>query len=237
MSDSPPDLDLLSRVPDPFSSQEGGQDGTGPLPAPPALPTAASPARADHARRLGVVVALALVFQAAWVALASHKLPLDEYSLHHLVFGLGLPLVAAGLTGVIATSRGRRGLGVSASWLGAGMAAATLLFVGLTLATAPADHDASAMAFLDRAMRCVVQAVVLGAVALGLVSYAFRRAFVTASTWRTAALGVACGGLAAATMSLACFHREAMHVVVGHGAMIVVGGIVGAIVGRRFTRV
>ena len=232
MSGPPPDLALLSRVPDPLAPEDDG----GALPAPPVLPTTAAPTRADHRRRLWVVVALALVVQAVWITLARHKLPLEEYSMHHLMFGLGLPLVAAGLTWAIANRRGRMGLGAPASWLGASMAVATLLFVGLTLATAPADPGVSAMTFLDGAGRCLVQAVVLGGVALGLVTYAFRRAFVTASTWRTAALGVACGGLAAATMSLACFHREAMHVVVGHGAMMVVGGIVGAIVGRRITR-
>jgi len=53
---------------------------------------------------------------------------------------------------------------------------------------------------------------------------------------RRAALGVACGGLAAASMSLCCFHREMLHVLIGHGSMMLVGGVAGALLGRRFTR-
>ena len=225
----PPDLDRLSRVPDPF-------EGDDKLPAPPPLPAVAAPTRAEHHRRLLVAVAATLLLQAVWIALSRHALPLREVTVHHVVFGLGVPLVAAAVTWLLATSRGRAGLGAPASWLALGIALATLLFVTATLATAPADQDASGLAFADRALRCMVQAGVLGVVSLGVFAIAFRNAFVAASTWRTAAIGVACGALAAATMSLACFHREAMHVLLGHGWMIVAGGVAGALVGRRFTR-
>jgi hypothetical protein len=147
-----------------------------------------------------------------------------------------VPLLATAVTWLLATRSGRRGLGAPTSWLALGIALATLLFVTTTLATAPVDQEVSVAVFADLAVRCAVQAGVLGAVSLGVFAMAFRNAFVAASTWRTAAIGVACGALAASTMSLACFHQGAMHVLLGHGWMIAAGGIAGAVVGRRFTR-
>lgn len=238
MSGAPPDLDrldgldrLLSQVPDPF-----GHDAA-PLPAPPVLPAIAAPSREQHHMRLLAAVALALLFQCAWIAIAKHRPTLDDaLTSGHLVFGLGLPLLAMALAWWAATRPGRGGLGSSAAGLAVVIAVAPLLFAMTTMAVSPADQDASTWAFLDRAVRCVALASVPCAVSLGLLAFAFRRAFAAASTWRTAALGVACGALAAATMSLCCFHREAMHVVIGHGSMLLVGGLVGALIGRRFTR-
>jgi hypothetical protein len=37
-------------------------------------------------------------------------------------------------------------------------------------------------------------------------------------------------------MSLACWHVGALHVIFGHGAMMVVGGVAGALLGRQVTR-
>jgi hypothetical protein len=37
-------------------------------------------------------------------------------------------------------------------------------------------------------------------------------------------------------MSLACWHDGALHIVVGHGTMMMVGGAAGALLGRRITR-
>jgi len=224
---------LLAQVPDPFSH---GRDAATPLPAPPILPSVAAPTRVQHRARLLAALGAAILVQAVWIAMAKHRIALDAITLQHLLFGLGVPLVAAGLAWWAATTRGRAGLGAPAAWLATGIALSPLLFALSTLASAPPDLDATTWAFLDRAARCVAASAALCAVSLGLLAYAFRHAFAAASTWRTAALGVACGALAAATMSLACFHREAMHVVIGHGSMMLVGGLVGALLGRRFTR-
>ncbi len=231
MSGQPSDLDLLARVPDPFSHDAS------PLPAPPTLPPGVAPSRARHRGRLLAALAVALLFQGLWIAISRHRPSLDDaLAADHLLFGLGVPLLAMSLAWWAATRRGRGGLGSTAAGLAVVIAVAPLLFAVTTLAVSPADHDASTWAFLDRAARCVASASVPCAISLGLLAFAFRHAFAAASTWRTAALGVACGALAAATMSLSCFHREAMHVLVGHGSMLIVGALVGALVGRRFTR-
>ena len=74
----------------------------------------------------------------------------------------------------------------------------------------------------------------LGPLALGL--WAFRRAFAAAAGWRTAAVGVAAGGLAAATMSLACPITTAAHVIVGHGLAMIVAGLAGALLAPAIAR-
>jgi hypothetical protein len=231
MSGEPPDLGLLSRVPDPYAGDAA------PLPSPPVLPAGAAPTRAEHRRHLLVAIAIALLFQAALIAVAKHRTTLDDALVPgHLVFGLGVPLLAMGLAWWAATRPGRGGLGSSAAVLAVVITVAPVLFALTTLAVAPPDPDASTWAMLDRAGRCAALAGLLCAVSLALLAFAFRHAFVAASTWRTAALGVACGGLAAASMSLCCFHREMLHVLIGHGSMMLVGGVAGALLGRRFTR-
>ena len=71
---------------------------------------------------------------------------------------------------------------------------------------------------------------------MAMLTWVFRHAFVAASAWRSAALGVACGALGASTMTLACSHGEALHVIVAHGSMMVIGGGLGALLGRTIAR-
>jgi hypothetical protein len=109
-----------------------------------------------------------------------------------------------------------------------------VLFAVATLMASPLD--AGEGHFWNLAARCmgVTALLTVGPLVLGVV--VFRHAFAAASAWRTAALGVACGAMTAATMSVACWHVGALHVIVGHGAMMVVGGVAGALLGRQVTR-
>jgi hypothetical protein len=168
--------------------------------------------------------------------MSRHRVAASDLTPLRIALSLGVPLAAAVIVWSAATRAGSRGLGARAATLGAAIASAPVLFALATLASAPADQDPSALAFLDKAVRCALGAGLLCGVGLGLLAFAFRRAFVAASGWRTAALGTACGALSAATLSLSCFHTEALHVLVGHGSMMLVGGAVGALLGRRFTR-
>lgn len=231
MSSEPPDLDRLMQVPDPFGSDADA------LPAPAALPFTPSPTRARHLGRLLVAVALTLALQVVWIVRSRHAVALVELTPLRLAVGLGAPLGAALAVWRIATQRGSLGLGPSRAWLSGGIVAAPLLFALTTLAVAPADHDPSVAIFVGKAMPCLLSTAVLCGVALTLAAVAFRRAFAAGSVWRMTAVGTACGALAAATMSLACFHTEALHLLVGHGSMMLVGGVAGALLGRRFTRI
>jgi hypothetical protein len=169
-----------------------------------------------------------------WVVLVERRRDLGSLPAWSVALGLLIPLAAAALAFRAVSSKGRRGLGVPTSWLAALCTFPPALFVVATLATRPPDADAGH--FWDLAVRCMGVTSVLTAVPLALGAGVFRHAFVAASTWRTAALGVACGALAAATMSLACWHDGALHIVVGHGTMMMVGGAAGALLGRRITR-
>jgi hypothetical protein len=101
----------------------------------------------------------------------------------------------------------------------------------------PSTSDRAHSVFWRGAVGCAAVTAVLTAGPLVLGMLAFRHAFVASSRWRTGALGVACGALAAATMDFTCSDPTALHVVVGHGTAMVAGGLAGAFLGSRITRV
>jgi hypothetical protein len=221
------DLQRLQEIPDPFAPSE----------LPPSMapfPRGASPTRADRARRSVLTAAVVLAYEVGWVVVVERRRDIATIPAWSLALGLLIPLAASTLAFGAVSARGRRGLGLPASWLAVLCALAPVLFGALTLATSPPDTDTGR--FWDLAVRCMGVTMLLTAVPLAMGAWVFRHAFVAASTWRTAALGGACGGLAAATMSLACWHSGALHIVVGHGTMMLVGGAAGALLGRRITR-
>jgi hypothetical protein len=222
------DLEGLGRIPDPFAEAVGAA-----VPAPASPPATTSPTRADVGKRRLVAAAAAVLFEVVWVAFVERRHDLGALPAWSIALGIAVPLGAAALALGAANGKGRLGLGAPALWLASLCTAAPLVFGALTLAISPADEDGR---FWELAVRCVGVSAVLTTPPLVLVVVAFRGAFVTASTWRTAALGVACGGLAAATMSLVCTHTGGLHVVLGHGLMMLVGGGVGALLARRITQ-
>jgi len=219
------DLRRLADIPDPFSEGAG---------KPPRRhgerPTAPSPPRARvHGLRVGAVV-LAALSQAAWLTLVEHRSDLAASSPWALLLGIGIPLVAATVALAAAARPGALGLGESMVRLGALVALSVAVFVVGTLLAAPPDTEAGW--FWGHALRCMAVTAALAAAPLALGVWSYRHAYVAAPAWRSAGLGVAAGALAAATMSLACSNDGALHVLVGHGAMMLVGGVVGAALGR-----
>jgi hypothetical protein len=223
------DLGRLAEIPDPLERPAAS--------APRALDTAAwpaSPTRA-HARTARVAALVtALLFNGAWIAFVERRRDLAALSPGSVALGLAIPLVAGviALAGVVRP--GTRGLGVRLVELVALVCASPLLFAIGTLVTLRAVGEPGA--FAGPALRCVGVSAILAATPLVVAVLVMRRSFVSAAAWRTAALGVACGGLAAATMSVACANNEPMHVLVAHGAMMLVGGVAGAWLGVRVTR-
>jgi hypothetical protein len=222
------DLERLEGIPDPFADA-----GSSASAGAPALPATASPTRADVRRRRVAAAVAAALYEVAWVALVEHRHDLGSLPAWSLVLGLAVPLGAAALALGAASGSGRLGLGAPARWLALLCVAAPVLFAVVTLVTSPHDEDGP---FWSLAGRCMAVTALLTAPPVALAVVAFRRAFVAASAWRTAALGIACGALAAATMSLVCWHAGGLHIVVGHGALMVVAGAVGALLGRSVTR-
>ncbi|HEY1690615.1 MAG TPA: NrsF family protein [Polyangiaceae bacterium] len=220
------DLERLAEIPDPF----GG--AARPVAAAPPMP-AGSPTRRDVRRRRAVAAAAVLVYEVGWLLVVEHRADLSELPGTSIAIGLLLPLVAAAVALVGCRVPGRRGLGAPVAWLLSLCVLPAALFALGTLATSPPDTEGH---FWSLVVRCMGVTALLTAGPLALGGLVFRRAFAAASQWRTAALGAACGAIAAATMSLACRHSGALHVILGHGAMILVGGAVGALVLGRVTR-
>jgi hypothetical protein len=221
------DLDLrrLADIPDPFSE---------PAARPPRSsgerPLAASPSRA-HVRGFRLLaVAIALVSQAAWLALVEHRNDMTASSPGALLLGMAIPLAAAAVALSAAARPGALGLGESLSRLSTLLPLSLAVFVTGTLFVA--QKDAEVGSFWNHAARCMAVSAVLAAAPLALGVWSFRHAFAAAAPWRCAGLGVAAGALAAATMSLACSNGGALHVLAGHGAMMLAGGVVGAALGR-----
>jgi hypothetical protein len=218
----------LLDVPDPLARSQHA-------PPMPPLPAVKSPTRAERKRSLTFVIAAAVLYQIVWVAFVEHRADMGSSSTALLVLGVVAPLILGIVALRAAMASGRRGLGVSVNALAASMVGTPILFALTSIAIAAKMTDETAP-FWDRAIRCIAVTCALTAPPLALSIVVFRRAFVAASAWRTALLGVAWGAFGAATMGLACSHGEALHVIVAHGSMMLVGGILGALVGRSITR-
>ena len=224
------DLDLkrMGEIPDPFAGPLRG-------PAPERIqPAGASPTRSQVRRKRAIAAAAAVAYEVGWVLVVERRRDLGQLPAWTIALGLVIPLASAALALAAVTGAGRRGLGAPASWLAALTLMPPFLFSVATLVVGPLD--AGEGHFWNLAVRCMGITALLTAGPLALGALVFRHAFAAASVWRTAALGVACGAMAAATMSLACWHVGALHAIVGHGAMMLVGGVAGALLGRHFTR-
>jgi hypothetical protein len=219
----------LDEIGDPFAVEAGA-----PLRPPPSV--AKIPARTRSRTRwfrLGILVEVLLV-EAAWLVLRETRPDLGSLSASQIALGLAVPLLAAAVALAAASRTGPRGLGLSASRVAGLAVAAPFLFVLGTLLAAPPDPGDRL--FWIHAAGCATVTAILTVAPLGLGLWAYRRAFVGASTWRAAAVGVAAGGLAAATMSLACPISSASHVILGHGAIMLVAGLAGALLAPAVAR-
>jgi hypothetical protein len=226
------DLQRLGEIPDPFA---GASARLAPRP-PPAEVRAAmgpSPARGRvRSLRAGAFV-IAVAYEIA--ALAVYKVRPDVASLPAWQLALGFLIPAAGALFALgaAVRGGDRGLGESPVRLRALTLAAPTLFVLATWIALPHRGDA---AFWAHALDCMVTTAVLGAVPVLFAAWVMRRSFAAAAGWRAAAMGIACGALAATAISLVCANEDAGHVLVGHGTAMLVLGLLGAIAGSRFAR-
>jgi hypothetical protein len=223
------DLDRLAEIPDPFAGSAK------PLaPRVSLAPTRRSPDR-NRTRVIRLAAAAAaLLCDAAWVAFVERRQDLASVPPSRLALGLAIPLAAAALALSAVTRRGRAGLGETKARVVTLAIASPALFAVATVLVAPAE--APDALFWRHAVGCIFVSALLAVGPLALGVLAFRHAFAMASVWRAAAVGVASGALAAATMTIVCSIGGAAHALVGHGAMMVIGGVVGAMFGARVCR-
>jgi hypothetical protein len=219
------DFAPLAEFPDPV-------DGIGQVPVPPrpATPPVRPLTRSGLAQRRTFALCGAVVYECAWLWIFNKRADLSSTPATTLIAEVTIPLAAAALALAAATARGPRGLGVTKARLIPLALMAPLFFVTMTLFAGPADVDPES--FWPHALRCFLVTGVLGFGPLALAAWSFRRTFLTASAWRMAALGMGCSACAAAGMSLICSVGSPAHVLVGHGGLIVVAGIGGALLGR-----
>jgi hypothetical protein len=226
------DLNRLGEIGDPFAGDAGA-------PIRPA-DRARFPLRASSPTRSGVqkvrVAALvaALLYEGAWLVFVERRPDLGTASPGALAAGIAIPLCAAALALAAAARKGPIGLGAPAARVAALAVAAPLLFAVATAVTAPTE--AGDPLFWRHAVGCMTVTAVLALGPMALALWAFRHAFAVAAGWRTAAMGVAVGALSASTMSLACPHTYAAHVIVGHGVVMIVTAVVGGLLAPILAR-
>jgi hypothetical protein len=226
------DLRQLGEIPDPFAAATGRPAPAAPSPEVRAA-MGASRARGYVRSQRAAALLIAVAYEV--VAVVAYKMRPGVASLPAWQLALGFLIPAAGaLVALGAAVRGGvRGLGESAARLRMLTLGVPALFA---LATWIALPHAGDPAFWPHALDCMMTTAILGAVPVLLAAWVMRRSFVTAAGWRTALMGVACGALATTAISLVCANEDAGHVLVGHGAAILVLGVLGAIAGSRLAR-
>jgi hypothetical protein len=223
------EVERFADIPDPYADV-----GTAPPLRVEPKRWASSPIQSQvRALRFAAVVA-AVLYDAAWPGLIERRPDLRFLSPFEVALGLAIPLGAGALALSAVAPWGYRGLGQAKARVLTLVIASPLVFALATLLTAPAQVDSHR--FWRSAMGCALVTALLASGPLALGILAFRRAFVAASFWRTAALGVGSGALAVATMSVVCPIRSASHLLIGHGTLMLLAGIVGALLGRRLCR-
>jgi hypothetical protein len=225
------DLDLarFAEIPDPFAISVKPLE-----PRVIAARMGRSPGR-DRTRAVRVAAAAgALLCDAGWVAFVERRHDLASVPSYRLALGFTIPLAAAALALSAVTRRGKAGLGETKARVVTLAIASPALFAAATVLVTPAESPDAL--FWRHAAGCILVSALLAVGPLALGVLAFRHAFAMASVWRAAAVGVASGALAAATMTFVCSIGGAAHAVLGHGAMMVIGGVVGGILGGRVCR-
>ncbi len=225
----PIDIPSMSDVPDPLAAIDE-------WPMPPRRGGALvdSPTRRHVAAARATALGAALLYEIAWVFVMTKREDLPTMPRAVLAIELVIPLLASLFALAAAAAPDARGLGPPKGRMMVLTILSPLIFVGATLLASPADVDAEP--FVMHAFRCFAWTAVYSAGPLVLAMWAFRRSFVAAAGWRSAALGMACGAAGAATMSLVCSVGSPAHVLVGHGGMMLVGAVAGALLGNRFGR-
>lgn len=147
-------------------------------------------------------------------------------------------LLIAIVTTVIATSRGRSGLGERVSLLRwSALAVGPLSLVPMALLmNMGADHGAFEQHLDPWGLPCFAISTAIAAVSLIVLVRELRRSVPVAAGWRAAALGSAAGAWAGLALLLHCPSAEPQHLAVGHLLPIMLFPLAGLWVAQRFLR-
>lgn len=221
------DLERLRDIPDPIV---GPASRALAPPLPSLLPS--SPTRASVRRSRWLALFGALAYGAGMLAMMGVRSDIATAARIPLALGVLGPLAAAALAIRAAADTGLRGLANSADRI-AILVGGPIVFLALAAALLGTDVRGDHWWF-STAM-CLAGSLVLTTGPLALAVMAFRRSFATRARLRTVALGVGSGAVAVAALHLQCPIDEHLHLLFGHGAALVLGGVVGLLL-ARFTR-
>ena len=227
------DLDRIGDVPDPLA-------GLDERPLPPLRVAAApSPTRSHVASARMIAFGAALLYEAAWLLVMNKRDDLHALGPVKLLFEVAIPIGAAVLALTAAAAPGERSLGEPKARLATLAILSPALFVVATIALSSAAPvgESDSGSFWLHCFRCFAWTSLYSAGPMVLAGWAFRRSFVVAPAWRTAALAMACAATGAATMTFVCSVGSPAHVLIGHGGMMFVAALIGAALGRRFGEV
>jgi hypothetical protein len=120
-------------------------------------------------------------------------------------------------------------------------AIAALVFLGplsfsLSALAMPAPRGHAGDASLLPVLVCLDITLLWAALPLVAAAVSLRRAFSGGAVWRSALIGAAAGLFSGATMNLHCPNVAPLHMMLGHGVPVIVGGLVGAFIIARWLR-
>lgn len=222
------DLQRIADVPDPLATL-----AQVPLRAHP-VPTARSRTRSRVASIRATALGAALLYEGLWLAFMNKRDDLHTIAPLRLFFEVAVPVGAAALA-LTAAAPGKRGLAKPRTRLATLTLLAPVLFAAAAILLSIASGGrADSAPFWPHSLRCFGWTSLYSAGPMVFAAWAFRRSFLGAPAWRTAAVAVACAATGAATMSLICSSEGPAHVIVGHGGAMLVAALVGAALGGRF---
>jgi hypothetical protein len=224
------DLSFLKEIPDPVASA--------PQLAPPSTPrfASASPVRSGTQRSRLLAAAVSVLWLAAHLGAYGLREDLQRLPPSYLLLQAGLPALLGAASLWLALAPGKLGLGVSIS-LVSGLAVLGPLSFWLMAAGVPAPYaQGPAENFWLGSLLCMDITLAWAAVPLLLAALVLRRAFPSATLWRSALVGAAVGLFCGAAINLHCANVHPSHLLAGHGTPIVLATLLGGMVVSRWTR-
>lgn len=216
--------DPFGDIPDPLSA------AAPPAARPVRLPELAPSLERTQVRNRRIA---ALVGSLAWLALHlavfGVRRDFGQLPLGYAVAQILVPFTVAVVALVVALGSGRLGLGVRMGLVSALAVLGPASFV-LIAAGAPVPGEVPAgVATMIGILLCFDITVAWAAVPLLLAALTLHGAFAAAARWRSALVGAGAGLFAGATMNLHCPNVAPLHMLLGHGAPVVVATLAGAL--------
>lgn len=217
-------------IPDPVSSSVTS------VPPPRSVSLPEAPRRSLVFRHRVTALTVSVAWLGSHLAVYGVRQDLSELSAAYVIAQVLVPLAFAACSLFLALEPGKLGLGtgivLAASLLIAGPAAFWLIAFGVP----PPRPAASGSGSMLSIALCLDLTLAWAAVPLLAAALSVRRAFPALARIRAALLGAAAGLFSGAVMNLHCPNVDRAHIALGHGVVILVAVVLGAVVVARTAR-